>query len=233
MSEIAMTPPMGRQALGVVMRECVRRNRVRLGYVYLQVSRGAARRDYSFPPAATPPTVVCLARSQASGSGEAKAHRGVSVKTVPDRRWGRPDIKSVQLLWPVLAKQAAREAGAAEAWLVDQEGFVTEGASSNAWIITAGGVLVTRSAEAGILRGITRSVLVDIIAREGLTLAERPFSVAEAKAAREAFLTSATNFVMPIVAIDGALVGDGRPGSFSLKLRALLPTAAEYSARTW
>lgn len=233
LAELRIAPPMSRRALGVVMREAVRRNRVRLGLVYLQVSRGVARRDFAFPQPGTSPTLVCLARNLLAGSGEARAARGVSVKTVPDRRWGRPDIKSVQLLWPVLAKQAAKEAGATEAWLVDDEGCVTEGASSNAWIITKEGVLITRSADKSILRGITRSVLVDILKREGLAFAERPFTVAEAKAAREAFLTSATNYVMPIVAIDGEAVGDGRPGSFSLKLRSLFPSAAEYSEKIW
>lgn len=233
MAEIGIAPPMAMTALGVVMRETVRRNRVRSGFVYLQVSRGTARRDFPFPPPATPRTVVCLARSLPLASADEKAKRGVSVRTMPDRRWGRPDIKSVQLLWPVLAKQAAKETGDAEAWLVDVQGRVTEGASSNAWIVTREGVLVTRAADDGILRGVTRSVLIDLLAREGIAFEERPFSVAEAKAAREAFLTSATNIVIPIVAIDGTPVGDGKPGPVSRSLRTLFPSAAEYTRAVW
>jgi D-alanine transaminase len=139
---------------------------------------------------------------------------------MPDIRWDRVDIKSVSLLPNVLARQAAKEQGAREAWLVDAEGFVTEGAASNAWIVTSEGTLVTRPAETGILRGVTRTTLLDLLASERLTLAERPFTVDEAKAAREAFVTAATTLVMPVVRIDGVPVGDGRPGPLARKLRA-------------
>ena len=230
LSELKIAPPMSRAALGTVMRETVRRNRVLNGMVYLQVSRGAGPRDFLFPGEDVQRTVVCLARSQRRAAGEAQAAQGIAVKTMPDIRWGRPDIKTVQLLPSVLAKEAARAAGAKEAWLVDRDGFVTEGGSSNAWIITADGKLVTRQADGGILRGITRSVLVDALAGEGLTLEERRFSVAEAKKAKEAFITSATNFVMPVIAIDGEPVGDGRPGPACKRLRALFLASVEYSA---
>jgi len=150
---------------------------------------------------------------------EAMAAKGIGVVTVLDNRWGRPDIKSVSLLPNVLAKQAAREQGAREAWFVDRDGHVTEGSSSNAWIVTSGGKLVTRAADTAILRGITRDVLLGAITAAGMTLEERPFTVADALAAREAFLTSATQVVMPIVKIDGKLVGDGKPGPVARALR--------------
>jgi D-alanine transaminase len=144
---------------------------------------------------------------------------GVGVITIPDIRWARPDIKSVALLPNALGKQQAKEAGAYEAWQVDREGNVTEGTSSNAWIVTASGEVVTRQADRSILNGITRIGLIRLVESEGLRFIERPFSVAEAKSAREALLTSTTNFVMPVVRIDGAPVGNGRPGPLARKLR--------------
>ena len=192
MGELGMNPPMSRPALGVVMRETLRRNRVRDGHLYLQITRGVARRDFAFPPPDTRPTVVCYARRNSPAARERKASRGVGVITMPDIRWGRPDIKSVSLLPNALARQKAEEAGANEAWLVDDNGFVTEGAACNAWIVTADDDIITRPAESGILRGITRTVLVECLRAEGLKLVERPFSVAEAHAAREAFNSSAT-----------------------------------------
>ena len=140
-------------ALGIVLRETVRRNRVRDGLVYLQVTRGAARRDHGFPPAGTAPGIVVTARSLDPARGERVAAEGIAVITVPDNRWARVDIKAVSLLPNVLAKQAAREQGAREAWFVDAQGFVTEGSSSNAWIVTAGGEVVTRPADHSILTG--------------------------------------------------------------------------------
>ena len=164
------------------MREIVRLNRVRDGLVYLQVSRGAARRDHGFPPAGTKPGLVVVARPLDPAVGEARAAAGVAVITLPDERWARPDIKTLQLLPNVLAKQTAREAGAFEAWLVDRAGFVTEGASTNAWIVTSDGALVTRQADEAILHGVTRAALIDIAARLGLRLDERPFTPDEAQA---------------------------------------------------
>ena len=162
---------------------------------------------------------------------QAKADKGVGVLTRPDNRWGRCDIKTVGLLPNVLAKQAAREAGAYEAWLVDELGFVTEGASTNAWIVDAEGVLRTRDTNANILRGVTRKTLMSFVAEAGYPVSERPFTVAEAQAAREAFITAASTFVMPVVAIDGQAVGDGRPGPISQRLRALYLDNARSTAR--
>jgi D-alanine transaminase len=230
--ELDMQPVMARASLGHVLRETVRRNRVQEGWLYLEISRGVAKRDFLFPPASTPGTLVCLARSQPLAQGEAQAAKGITVITTPDLRWDRVDIKTVQLLAPALAKQKAKAAGAKEAWLVDRDGFVTEGASSNAWIITKGGDIVTRSAERGILRGVTRTVLLSFIDREALTFVERPFKPSEVVAAAEAFVTSATNFVMPVVAIDGTPVATGKPGSLTLKLRAGIMAAAMAAAST-
>jgi D-alanine transaminase len=230
MSELNMAPPMDRRALGVVLRETVRRNRVRNGMVYLQVTRGAAKRDFAFPPADTPATVVCIARSSKRLAGERRAAKGIRVVTMPDIRWRRPDIKTIALLPNALARQAAYDAGADEAWLVDDEGFVTEGASCNAWIITANDEMVTRPAETGILRGITRTVLVETIAGEGLSLVERAFTVSEAKQAKEAFNSSATGVIMPVIAIDGAPIGGGQPGPIAMRLRQVFHDYAESSS---
>jgi D-alanine transaminase len=219
LGELRMTLPMSLTALGVVLRETVRRNRVRDGIVYLQVTRGVAHRDFPFPPADTAPSVVVTSRSLDAGRIAAQAEEGISVVTVPDNRWDRVDIKTVALLPNVLAKQQAREQGAREAWFVDKAGHVTEGASSNAWIVTMAGTVVTRPADHGLLRGITRTVLLDVIAAQGLQLEERPFTVDEAYAAREAFITSASQTVMPVVRIDGRPVGNGGPGLVAAALR--------------
>ena len=211
--------PMSRAALGIVLRETVRRNRVRDGIVYLQVTRGVARRDHAFPPASVSPSLVITARALDVAGRESTAEQGIAVVTVPENRWPRVDIKSVSLLPNVLAKEAAREAGAKEAWFVDAEGHVTEGSSTNAWIVTRDGKILTRPADHGILRGITRTVLLDVIAAQNLTLEERAFTVEEAYAAREAFVTSATQIVMPVVRIDGRPVGNGAPGLVASALR--------------
>jgi D-alanine transaminase len=227
LEELKISAPMTPAAWSVVLRETIRRNRVVDGLVYLQVSRGAGRRDFSFPSADLTPTVVCLARSLAPGKSASTADTGIGVKTVPDIRWGRCDIKTVMLLPAVLAKHAAQAEAAGEAWLVDADGCVTEGASSNAWIVDKNGRLITRQIDNAILRGVTRTTLIDLIEREGLKLVERPFTVAEAKAAREAFVTSATNIVMPVVSIDGQPIGNGAPGLLTLKLRADFHAVAE------
>jgi D-alanine transaminase len=219
LGELSIQRPMTPAALGVVMREVVRRNRVIDGIIYLQVTRGVARRDHGFPPPAIAPSVVVTAHALAPAPRQKRAEEGVAVITVPDNRWERVDIKSVSLLPNVLAKQKAREAGAYEAWFVDKNGFVTEGSSSNAWIVTADGALVTRSADRGILRGIARGVLMDLTSRKRLKVEERSFTVAEALAAREAFITSATAIVTPVVKIDDKPVGDGRPGPIAQRLR--------------
>jgi D-alanine transaminase len=229
LAELGIEMPMSETALAIVMRECVRRNRVREGIVYLQITRGVARRDHAFPPPGTAPSVVVTARTLNVAGNERIAAEGLAVITVPDNRWGRVDIKSISLLPNVLAKQAARERGAKEAWFVDRDGHVTEGSSSNAWIVTKGGTVVTRPADNGILRGITRSVLLDVIKAQGLKLEERPFTVEEAYGAREAFLTSASQIVMPVVRIDDRPVGNGAPGSVAVALRAEFHRHAEWA----
>jgi D-alanine transaminase len=229
LKELRIAHPMSPKALGLVMRETVRRNRVRDGIVYLQVTRGEMRRDFPFPPAGTRPSVIVTSRSHDTAKLEKQSETGIAIVTMPDIRWQRVDIKSVALLPNVLAKQAAREQGAKEAWLVDEEGFVTEGASSNAWILTRDGTLVTRPLQTGILPGITRSVVIDLIAREGLGFEERPFTVEEAYAAREAFVTSASQLVMPVVQIDGRPVGNGAPGLVASALRRDYHSQAEFS----
>jgi D-alanine transaminase len=219
LSELRIAMPMAKSALALILREVVRRNRVRSGILYLQVTRGVARRDHAFPPAGTKPSVVVTARSLNMAAAERMAGEGVAVITVPENRWARVDIKSVSLLPNVLAKQAAREAGAREAWFVDKQGRVTEGSSSNAWIVTRDGKVVTHQIGHDILRGITRTVLLDVISAQGLALEERPFTVEEAYAAREAFLTSSSQIVMPVVRIDGRPVGNGAPGLVASALR--------------
>lgn len=221
LDELRIPIPMTREALGRVLNETVRRNRVREGLVYIQVTRGTARRDHIFPPDDTAPSVVVTARSLPLSRGNAAAAKGVAVVTHPDIRWGRCDIKTVGLLPNVLAKQAARERGAAEAWLVDDMGLVTEGSSTNAWIVDEDGKLRTRDTQANILQGITRAAVMALIANEGLEFEERAFSVDEAKRAREAFYTSASGFVMPAVSIDGVRIGDGKPGPIATRLRSL------------
>ena len=227
LDELDIAMPMSETALAIIMRECMRRNRVHNGIIYLQITRGVARRDHGFPPPGTHPSVVVTARSIDFAGNERTAAEGLAIITVPDNRWQRVDIKSISLLPNVLAKQAARERGAKEAWFVDRDGQVTEGASSNAWIVTKGGKVVTRAADNGILRGITRSVLIDVIKAQGLEFEERPFTVAEAQAAREAFLTSASQIVMPVVRIDDRPVGNGAPGSVATALRAEFHRHAE------
>jgi D-alanine transaminase len=227
LGELRIPPPMSSRALGFVLHETVRQNRVRDGLLYLQVTRGVARREHAFPSADTRPSLVVTARSRDRAKVEALAEAGISVITLDDNRWERVDIKTIALVPNVLARQAAREAGAAEAWFVDAEGFVTEGAASNAWIVTREGTLVTRPAERGILRGITRTVVFEVAAASALKIEERPFRVSEALQAREAFVTAATQIVMPVVSIDGTTIADGKPGTVSRALRARFHAAAE------
>jgi len=219
LDELEMAMPMARGPLGVVMREVIRRNSVRDGIVYLQVTRGVARRDHAFPAAGVRAALVLTARATKPPSAQV-LETGVKVISVPDIRWERCDIKSVALLPNVLAKQAARAADAYEAWQVDADGYVTEGSSTNAWIIDADGTLITRPAENAILNGITRRRLIELARASGVTVEERAFTLEEAKRAREAFITSTTSFVLPVVEIDDAVIGNGRPGSLSLDLRA-------------
>ena len=221
LDELKIEHPMSRASLTNVLRETVRRNRVRFGLCYIQISRGTARRDHVFPDPAVAPSVVITCKSLDPVAMEAKAKKGVAVITQPDIRWGRCDIKTVGLLPNILAKQAAKERSAAEAWLVDEMGMVTEGSSTNAWIVDKDGKLRTRDTQANILRGITRHNLIDIARKAGVEILEKPFSVEEAKQAKEAFFTAASAFLTPVVSIDGAKVGDGKPGPLTTKLREL------------
>jgi len=229
LAALAMPQPMSRAALGVVLRETMRRNRVRDGFVYLQVTRGVARRDHAFPTAPTTPSLVVTARNVDPSVNEKIAADGIAVVTMPDQRWARVDIKSIALLPNVMGKQAARAQGAREAWFVDQAGRVTEGASSNAWIVSRDGKLVTRQLGRDILQGITRTVLLDVIKAQGLQVEERAFTVEEVYGAREAFITSATQVVMPVVRIDGRPVGNGAPGLIATALRRDYHNHAEFS----
>jgi D-alanine transaminase len=221
LGELRIAQPMTRAALALVIRRVLARNLVRDGLVYLQVSRGVAPRDHPCPDPPPRPSVVITAKSVDLEAAEARAARGVAVITTPETRWGRCDIKTTNLLPNVLAKQAAREAGAVEAWFVDELGLVTEGGSSNAWIVDADGVLRTRDIRANILRGVTRRSLLDLIEGSGVAFEARAFTVEEARNAREAFITGAGSLVLPVVRLDGAQIGDGAPGPVAKRLREL------------
>ena len=219
LDEIRIRMPMSPAALGVVLREVVARNRIGYGLVYLQIGRGVARRDHAFPKPEPAPSVVVTARRLDLKRNEALAETGIAVVSMPDNRWGRVDIKTVGLLPNVLARQAAIEQGARDAWLVTAEGLVTEASSANAWIVTPAGKLITRQADHAILGGITRTVALDVIKAQNLAVEERAFTLDEAYAAREAFITSATQIVLAVVRIDGRTIGDGKPGPVATALR--------------
>jgi D-alanine transaminase len=225
--ELRIAAPMKRESLALILREVIRRNRVRDGIVYLQVTRGVAPRDHGFPASDVAPALLVSARANDPSRLAGHALRGVAVVSVPETRWQRVDIKSVALLPNVLAKQAAREQGAYEAWFVDANGMVREGASTNAWIITAEGVLCTHPTGQAILAGVTRATLIEQLHQAGLRFEERAFSLIEAKAAREAFITSATSILLPVIRLDGEPIGDGRPGPLTLRLRAAFHDTAE------
>ncbi|MEE2524948.1 D-amino-acid transaminase [Hyphobacterium sp. HN65] len=232
LSELRIRRPMTDKALASILFRMVEVNRIRNGLIYLQISRGTARRDHVFPTDTVPPSIMITAKSMSPEKAEARAQKGIAVITQKDIRWGRRDIKTVSLLPNALAKQAAKEAGAAECWMIDPDGFITEGSAANAWIVTKDGVLVTRPATNDILNGITRRIIFDLASREGLTFEERAFTRDEALAAREAFITSATSFLTPVVEIDGNPVGNGHPGSLSLQLRkSYVATAKERSRK--
>ncbi len=217
LDELRIAMPMSRAALKLVSHELMRRNGLSNGFLYMQVTRGVAPRDHKFPKAATP-ALVMTTRQTKPHSAKQLAD-GVAVITLPDIRWKRCDIKSVSLLPNVLGKQAAVEAGAFEAWMVGEDGRVTEGTSTNAWIVTGDNKLVTREASNAILNGITRLALLRLAESEGVELEERAFTVEEALQAREAFITSSTNFVMPVTRIDDLPVGNGHPGLLTMRLR--------------
>jgi D-alanine transaminase len=224
---LKMPSPVPLAEIPAIMEELVRRNGVEEGTIYLQVTRGAADRDFVFPDEPKPSLVMF---TQARNIRDTKAAReGVRVVSMPDIRWGRRDIKTVQLLAASMAKTAAKEAGVDDAWMV-QDGFVTEGTSNNVWIVTREGVLVTRQLSTEILHGITRGAVMKLAAEAQLRVEERPFTVAEAQAAAEAFYTSASAFVTPVVEVDGVRLGEGRPGPVARRLREIYLDAAAAEA---
>ena len=226
LAALRIVPPLSSEPLRFVVAETVRRNRVREGLVYVQITRGVARRDHGFPERSPKAALVVTVRALDRAKIDASARTGISVITVPDDRWGRVDIKTIGLLPNVLARQAAKEAGAKDAWFVDDEGFVTEGASSNAWIVKDG-VLRTRESSSRILTGITMTVVKELAADLQIKVDLRAFTVEEVRTADEAFLTSATQTVMPVVRIDGSAVGSGRPGPLATRLREAFYRKAE------
>jgi D-alanine transaminase len=215
--ELDMPQPMSSRALVHVMNQTIKRNRVQNGMVYLQINRGAAPRNHVYDNEALHPSVVCTAKSVNLPS-DADSVAGVKVITEPDIRWGRVDIKTVSLLPNALAKTKAAQEGAYEAFLVDDDGFVTECSASNAWIVDQDGRVITRPLNHEILPGITRDRVIKLAKQCGIEVIERPFTVAEAKSAREAFLTSTTSFVKPVTQIDEVTVGNGHPGTVTRTL---------------
>lgn len=230
LGELRIPMPLSRRALSLVLHEVVRRNATPDGLLYLQISRGVAPRDFAFPRDVRPTLVITLrAKKILPQTGAAK---GIAVVTVPDLRWKRRDIKTTGLLGQVLAKQSAAEQGAQEAWMVDEQGFVTEASSANAWILTNENKLVTRQADHSILKGVTRSSLQALCAAQGIAIEEHAFSVAQALAAKEAFVSSASNFATSVIQIDGHAIGDGKPGPFAASLRAAYSHYVEEQRRT-
>jgi D-alanine transaminase len=212
-------PPMPRRALESVLQETLRRNRMPDALLYVQITRGVAPRNHLFPKSARPSLVITVRRPVFPSARERE--EGVGVITHPDLRWGRCDIKSINLLPNVLARQNAAAAGCREAWLIDQEGRVTEGSASNAYIVDAAGRLITHPLDARILGGVTRSVILELARGDGLEVVERPFSLDEAYTAREAALSSTSSWLLPVTAIDGRPVSNGMPGHVVRRLMAL------------
>lgn len=230
LGEIRISPPMPRAALSGIMRQVLRRNHVVNGMVYLQVTRGVAKRDHVFPSPEVRASLVVTAKSLNPAVNAAKYATGIKAITVEDNRWGRVDIKTVGLLPNVLARQQAKEAGAQEAIFVDGEGNVTEGGATNLWIVDKAENLVTRPADHGILSGITRMTLMDVAERLGLPVTERRFSVADMLEAREIFVTGATTICLPVVSVDGVTIANGHPGMTAQKIREAFFAVAEKTA---
>lgn len=230
LSEIKLVTDFSIKTIPFIIRESIRRNRVKNGYVYIQISRGCAPRDFIFPSAnETPATLIISARSKNPLKLDEKSKKGIKVITHPDLRWKRPDIKTTGLLASVLARQTAIEQGAEEAWLYNEDKFITEGAASNAWIVTKQDELITHPANQSILKGITREGVIRLTKELDLSYIERPFTIEEAKDAKEAFITAATNLVMPVTQIDEKSVNDGKSGPISLKLREIFHEFAQIS----
>lgn len=229
LAALAMPAPADASELLAIHREMVARNAFEEGLIYLQVTRGAADRDFAYPPEGTAPSLVLFTQAMPVLERES-VRQGIRVASVPDLRWGRRDIKTVQLLYPSMAKMEARAKGADDAWMVDDSGRVTEGSSNNAYIVTQEGAIVTRQLSHAILHGITRAAVVRLARETGLAVEERGFTPDEAKAAREAFITSASAFVTPVIAIDGTAIGDGTPGETTRRLRDIYIAEALGSA---
>jgi D-alanine transaminase len=223
LGELAMMAPASDTEIETIQKTLIEKNDVDEGLVYLQVTRGAADRDFAYPVGVRPSLVMFTQRKSVINSPQAKS--GISVIAVDDIRWRRRDIKSVGLLAPCMAKMQAKAAGADDAWLVE-DGYVTEGSSSNAFIVSAEGVLITRQLGNEILAGITRKAVLKLAQEQQLEIEQRPFSIEEARNASEAFITSATTFVMPVVSIDGNPIADGKPGRLTRRLRELYIQAA-------
>lgn len=228
--EIGLAMPMERRALRLVVREIARRNRLTDGLIYMQVTRGAVRRDHAVPQSPPPPSLIVTAKSIDTNGFEGRRRSGIKVITTSDERWARCDIKSTALLPNVLAKTKARDAGAYEAWLVDRDGRVTEGSSTSAWIVDGEGKLVTRDLDNAILPGVTRRIMMQVAESAQMPIVERRFTVSEAQGAREAFITAATVGALPVIEIDGRPIGEGRPGPVAQRLHELYRRAAEAAA---
>ncbi|EKE43748.1 Aminotransferase class IV, putative D-alanine aminotransferase [Oceaniovalibus guishaninsula JLT2003] len=228
LNELGMPMPMDRDALLDVHRRLVDENGIDEGLVYLQVTRGAADRDFAYPDADTPQTVVLFTQAKPGLADNPKAREGIAVVTIPDQRWGRRDIKTVQLLYPSMGKMAAKAEGADDAWMVE-DGAVTEGTSNNAYIVR-GDTIITRQLGHKILHGITRKAVLRLAREAQMKVEERAFTVDEARGADEAFVTSASSFVMPVVRIDGQPIGDGRPGRVATRLREIYLDEARHTA---
>lgn len=224
---LRMAAPVSDEALLAIQDELIERNALSQGVVYWQISRGAADRDFTFPPGVQSSLVMFTQAKNIVDSPAAK--RGISVVSQPDLRWRRRDLKTVQLVAAALAKQAAKDAGADDAWLVE-DGFVTEGSSNNAYIVTADGAIVTRNLSSDILHGVTREAVLQLAEESQMRIEQRPFTIAEAQAAAEAFSTSASTFLLPVVSIDGVSVGTGAPGPVATRLRQLYIEAARAQA---
>ncbi|MGB3553084.1 MAG: D-amino-acid transaminase [Jannaschia sp.] len=218
LAALEMARPVDEDALLDIHRELIARNDLKDGLIYLQVTRGTADRDFAYPTDATP-TIVLFTQSKPGLADAPVSRTGIRVISIPDRRWGRRDIKTVQLLYPSMGKMMAKAAGADDAWMVE-DGAVTEGTSNNAYIVT-GNTIVTRQLGEEILHGITRAAVLRMAAEAQMKVEERTFTIAEAQAADEAFVTSASSFVMPVVEIDGAPIGDGAPGPVARRLREI------------
>lgn len=227
LGELSIAWPVSRRALEAILREVVSRNRVTSGLVYLQVTRGVARRDFSFPKPGTMPTLVVTSRSINPSVPRKASEDGIRVVTTPDIRWDRVDIKTTGMTAQVLAKETAVRAGAKEAWMVDAENRITEGSSSTAWIINGEGTLITRPSDMNILPGITRMAIMDHAKANGLKVEERPFTLEEARGAREAFITSASATLTSVVQIDDVVLGNGKPGSIASEIRAAFHDGVE------